>query len=63
MNGIFLIGVPEDTVAVIKMIASKTGKSHADIIADGLALLARHVLAKQEVSAESKATVTKRTRP
>jgi hypothetical protein len=45
VDGIYLVGVPEDTMSIIKMLSAKLGKSHAEIIAEALARMAKAVLA------------------
>lgn len=48
MNGIYMLGLPEDTMKVVVMLAKKLGRSHADVIADSIALLAKAKLTPED---------------
>lgn len=43
-QGLFLIGLPEDTLALVKMLSQKTGQSFPNVIADALAFYAKKKL-------------------
>lgn len=53
MDGIFMLGIPGETMKVIAMIAKKTSKTHADIIADGIAMMAKKHLTPEDVAKKS----------
>ena len=48
MDRIYMLGLPEDTMKVVVLLSKKMNRSHADVIADGIALLAKAKLTPED---------------